>query len=420
MTRSVRRVLHIIGPDAADAAPGVARLAGLLAERGDQVVVAGPRRLLGSLSLPEGVRTWTLPLTAHTNPPADLAATLRIRTAAAGADVVHAHGLRAGAMAAVARLAAPGRAPLLVTVSGDPADHDLLGDVVARDADLVLAPDAEAAAAFEARGARRTGVTREPADPVAPPRRTRRAVRRALEVPPGAWLVVSALRCDAESGLPALIEAAEWLTGHLPGRRVHWVVAGDGPLRQQAQLAALRRELPVTMLGRRRDLSDLVAAADLVAQPGAGPAVHLARALGVPVVAPVQADGVLPVPPRDAGALARAVARLVADPVLRGRLGVRGREGAGAQWTADDAAARIAALYDDLVLARDLPAELLGGSPAASDQARRGDRPAFNGAPMSLGELMAGTTGRTARGAAGRQGAAGAVEPSHRAAELVG
>lgn len=114
------------------------------------------------------------------------------------------------------------------------------------------------------------------------------------------------------------------------------VVVGDGPGRENLHTYA--RELGIaerlTMPGNQDDVTPWLAALDLFVLPsyaneGVPQAIMQAMACGLPVVTtPVgsipeivshEATGLL-VPPRDADALKDAIARLIDDPALRGRL----------------------------------------------------------------------------------------------------
>jgi glycosyltransferase involved in cell wall biosynthesis len=169
------------------------------------------------------------------------------------------------------------------------------------------------------------------------PTRAREAVRAELGAAPDdcVLLALGALveRKGHDLALRALAELARG------GRAVRLWIAGEGP--ERAALQALAQSLGIgeraRLLGRRADVPDLLAAADVVAMPsraeGMGVAALEAMAAGRPVVAArvgglgeaVQHErtGLL-VEPDDAPALAAALARLVDDRALAARLGAAG------------------------------------------------------------------------------------------------
>ncbi|MFB9311839.1 glycosyltransferase family 4 protein [Nocardioides plantarum] len=123
----------------------------------------------------------------------------------------------------------------------------------------------------------------------------------------------------------------------VPGVRL--LVAGDGVLR--AEVEGLVRELDlggrVEVLGDRRDVARLLAAADLVVlssdSEGLPITVLEAMAAGVPVVASrvgglidLDPDAVRLVEPDDVDALGAAVSELLSDPALALAQAVRARE----------------------------------------------------------------------------------------------
>jgi glycosyltransferase involved in cell wall biosynthesis len=119
---------------------------------------------------------------------------------------------------------------------------------------------------------------------------------------------------------------------------VLWI-AGEGPERAalEAQAERLGLAARARFLGRREDAADLLAACDVYVLPsrreGLGVSALEAMAARRPVIATrvggladAVADertGIL-VPPEDAAELARAIARVAADPALRLRLGEAG------------------------------------------------------------------------------------------------
>jgi len=93
----------------------VRSLAEHLVKAGHIVVVAGPaatEELFGFTAV--GARFRAVEIAAGLDPVRDANAALRLRAITAGADVVHAHGFRAGLVASVAGLGRPDQ-PLVVT-----------------------------------------------------------------------------------------------------------------------------------------------------------------------------------------------------------------------------------------------------------------------------------------------------------------
>ncbi|HEX7163827.1 MAG TPA: glycosyltransferase family 4 protein, partial [Trebonia sp.] len=116
-------------------------------------------------------------------------------------------------------------------------------------------------------------------------------------------------------------------------------------------------ELPVHLLGRRDDVADLLAAADLCVLPSrwegspftgqealrAGTPVVATRVGGIPGVAGEGA--VLLVPPGDPGALAAAVRSVLTDAALAARLRAAASKRAAALPSQDDAVAAVLDAY---------------------------------------------------------------------------
>jgi glycosyltransferase involved in cell wall biosynthesis len=176
----------------------------------------------------------------------------------------------------------------------------------------------------------------------------------------GEPIVLTVARLVEQKGLGVLLDAA----AHVPAR---FVVVGDGPERaglvEHATAAGIADR--VSFLGHRTDVRDLLDAADVFVLPslyeGTPLAVLEAMAAGKAIVATaiagtdeLVADGesALLVPPRDAGALAGAIRRLLDDPALRARLGETARRQAEAEFGAGAVARRVAALYERLLARR--------------------------------------------------------------------
>ena len=256
--------------------------------------------------------------------------------------MVHAHGLRAGALAAIAlagrrRRAPGGRRPrLVVTVHNAPpagrgarvAVYRLLERVVARGADLVLCVSSDLEERMRVAGARRTGRAIVPA-PAAP---------RAVSAPPAASgvgdaaatgrpVVLAIGRLAAQKDLGTLIEAAaRWRDLDPPPLLA---IAGDGPLAGELRAQAAAHGVDAAFLGHRDDVPDLLAAATVFALPSrwegqplvlqealqAGAAIVATRVGGIPDLV---GDAAVLVSPGDPAALGCRRRRDPDRPLARG------------------------------------------------------------------------------------------------------
>ena len=250
------------------------------------------------------------------------------RDAARDADLVHAHWLPAGWVAAQT-----GK-PFVVTLHGtDVALADRvppLARVVLRRARVVVAVSRAIAEAARKHGARDVHVIPNGVD--LPP------VAGEEDEPPH---IVYAGRLSKEKGVLELVEA----TCGLP-----LIVAGDGPLR--ARVPGARGFVP------RDELERLLARAAVVACPsrreGFGVTCLEAMAHGKPVVASavgglldlvVDGETGLLVPPRDPRALRGALDRLLGDRDLRRRLGSAARDRARRHFSWDAVTGATLAAY---------------------------------------------------------------------------
>lgn len=140
-------------------------------------------------------------------------------------------------------------------------------------------------------------------------------------------------------GHPSLIEAAPTVVSRFP--KTKFALIGDGSLRQQfeCRVQELRLSENFIFLGRRTDVPELLACCDLAILPslaeGLPNAVLEYMAAGLPAIATnvggsaeIVDDGRtgLLIPPRDPGALAKAILRLFENPELANSLGHAGQE----------------------------------------------------------------------------------------------
>jgi len=329
-----RRVLVVAGPATGGLRTHVTALARHLASRGWPVTVAAPGATLRPLRdrADPAIQLQEVPIGA-TSASRAASAHRALRHLAASHDVVHAHGLRAAAAAVLACRAVPvvatwHNAPLRAVdaVTG----HAVLERLVARRCALVLTVSPDLAARARRAGARRVQLVEVPAPPLppAPAGVDPSEVRARLGVPGNRPLVLAVARLDRQKALDTLIRAAAgW---QRPGDPVV-VVAGDGPLRARLESLAQQLRAPVTLLGERDDVPQLLAAADVFALPShwEGWPLALAEALhaGLPAVVSdlpgprrLAAEAAAYVPAGQPDALRRAIDSVLADIGLRSRL----------------------------------------------------------------------------------------------------
>ncbi len=176
----------------------------------------------------------------------------------------------------------------------------------------------------------------------------RAAARLALDLPLNASIIGIVATLRDWKGHVYLIEAFERLRNEGKFRDLHLAMVGDGP--QHANLrqliAARGLQASITMPGNQSQVAPWLHAFDVFCLPsyaneGVPQALMQAMACALPVIAtPIgstaeivenEVTGLL-IPPKDSGALHDALARLIADPVLRERLGGAARAAAVARF----------------------------------------------------------------------------------------
>lgn len=359
-----RSVLQLLGPSTGGIRQHVAALCRTLPTTGWQPEVAGPAGVTDGLDLGSSV---VVPVPSGPSPVRVLRATLRLRAVAGSAHLIHAHGLKAGWIAVLARTGLP----IVVTAHNLVLDESagrsagvlrrLEGWLPGRVDDLIAVSDGIAA---------RFGGPSEvlqvipPAGPEPRPSRAPAEVREALGVPAGAPLVVSVARLHPQKDLPTLIIAAEHLRATVPDIRI--AVVGEGPL--EATLRSMIRvhglDGTVLLVGPTDNAADLMAAADAVVITSlweSGPlvaaeALFLERPLVstpvgfVPKLIEDHRSGRL-VEIGDASAVASAVADVLRDPAGSRAMAAEGGRRARALLGAPHLVAEVASVYDK-VLAR--------------------------------------------------------------------
>ncbi|MEV4004051.1 glycosyltransferase family 4 protein [Actinomadura sp. NPDC049753] len=384
------RVALVLGTAAGGVGRHVRSVADGLVERGARVVVCGPAATDGLFGFGAGgARFAEVDLADRPRPASDARAVARLRRLLRDADVVHAHGLRAGglAVAACARVVpgplhlGRGGPPLVVTLHNaviaggrTAAVYGVLERVVARGATRVLGVSPDLEERMRALGARSVGHAVVPAPaPQAPPGPAVRADLRAELGVGERPLVVTVARLAEQKGLPTLLDAAAAWGGRTPPPLV--AIAGDGPLEGELRARIEAEDLPVRLLGRRSDVAGLLAACDVAVVPSvwegqplvvqeilrAGRPLVATRVGGIPgmvgaeergegaaLLQGPESDAALLVPPNDAEALGRAVSRVLDDPALAARLGSAAARRSALMPGEDDAVDQLAGLYLEL------------------------------------------------------------------------
>ncbi|RDD88629.1 glycosyltransferase family 4 protein [Streptomyces parvulus] len=364
--QSPLRTVQVLGGGNAGSSAHVRSLAAGLVARGVKVTVCAPV---------EAERTYDFTGTGadHVHVPrsSDPVSVAALRAACADADLVHAHGLHASFRAALALGGRRVRTPLVVTwhdrAHAEGARAHLLRALerrVMRAATVVLGTTSELVD-----GARRTGARDARLGPVALPGRPARPAgpddpdrqRPKLRAELGAVerpLLVAVGSLEEHRGYDVLLDAAHVWRRLDPAPLV--VVAGEGPLRGELQRRIEREALPVLLAGRRDDVPDLLAAADLALLPArretgrsvlAQEALHACVPLvaaGVGGIPELVGDAAELVPAGDAAALAAVVVGLLADPARRDRLRDRGVRQAATWPTEDETVAQVLSVYDEL------------------------------------------------------------------------
>jgi glycosyltransferase involved in cell wall biosynthesis len=358
------RVALVLGTSAGGVGRHVHSLAERLVADGFRVAVLGPAATDDLFAFSAtGAAFAPVEIAVGPRPVADALATLALRRLTRRAELVHAHGMRAGLVSTLATAGRP--APLVVTwhnaVLGGPGPrrwaYAVLERVVARGADVTLTASDDLLARVLALGGGdvRPGPVAAPALP--PPARSSDQVRSELGVADRP-LLLAVGRLHPQKGYDVLVAAAARWSALDPPPLV--AISGEGPERDRIAADVAATGAPVRLLGRRDDIPDLLAAADLVVLPSRWEARSLvaqeALRAGRPLVTTavgglpdLVGDAAVLVPPDDVDALDAAVRRLLDDPAERARLAQRAAAQAAGWPTEADTVARVEAVYAELV-----------------------------------------------------------------------
>ena len=185
--------------------------------------------------------------------------------------------------------------------------------------------------------------------------------RRELGLTPSDAVVGTVCSLRPQKELETALRALSRLAPHRPNLR--FLVVGDGPERSRLERLAEELGVPTVFLGQRPndEIPDLVAAMDVLVLSSrfegmplavlewmaAGKAIAASRVGGIPAMVRHEQEALL-VPPRDHGAFAEAIGRLLDDPAERKRLGDAARRRQQAEFRFEHTLDVLETLYERL------------------------------------------------------------------------
>lgn len=340
------RVVQLLGSSAGGVSQHVAQISSLLAKDPQFfVTIASPSNLRDKFS---GIAPHESVEISDRPGSSDVKTIGRIKEIAQGVDVIHAHGLRAGAMVGIAlrSIKKADRPKLVVTLHNMPvgswkiqAVSGVLERIVAFSADAVLGVSMDIVERMRSMKASVQGRALVPAPELAEPVQSVEDVRAALlgssaegSEASSRHLIVTIARLAPQKGLNTLVEASARLMEL--GHDHVWVVAGDGPLEGELNQLIASKGAPVKLLGRRSDISELLHAADVFVNAavweGQPVAVQEALRAGTALVVTdvggtreVAGEAALYVQDSNPQAMAIAVGEILGNPTLRTGLAKR-------------------------------------------------------------------------------------------------
>lgn len=281
----------------------------------------------------------------------------------AGADVVHAHGFKAGGLA-LGFTRVP-RTPLVVTwhnavLGSGPGSRAarLLQRAVARGADLTLGASSDLVAQASELGARRAELAPVAAPALAAPRLARAVQRRALGAEPGDLVALTVTRLAPQKNLTMLLDIAAAVRER---PELRFVVVGDGPLRDALQARVVTDGSQVAFVGRQDDVASMIAAADVALLTSTWEARALvaqeALLAGLPLISTrvggieeLVGDAAVLVDLGDVGEAVRQLLRLADDPGVRAHYGQAGIAQAASWPDEDTVTTALLAAYRSLLI----------------------------------------------------------------------
>lgn len=193
----------------------------------------------------------------------------------------------------------------------------------------------------------------------------REAKRAQLGVAPGQTMIVCPARLIPSKGVDLLLEAVRKMGETRSLNSLQVLVLGDGPLRAELENSAATLGLKDTVrfLGHRKDMPEVLKAADLFVLPSLAEGLPLsileAMAAGCPVVA--SNVGGIPdairhgengflVNPGDAGALARALEFILSNPERRQAYASQARQNAITRFSSERMVEDVYRIYETCLM----------------------------------------------------------------------
>jgi glycosyltransferase involved in cell wall biosynthesis len=190
------------------------------------------------------------------------------------------------------------------------------------------------------------------------------AVRAELGIAPDALVVSMVTVLRPGKGHDLAVGAVRELLGRFPTLRL--LVCGDGPAREEIRALVEPLGEAAILAGHRSDAMAVLSASDVLLHPtrmdafptalleaGAARVPVVATAVGgIPEIVEDEAMGLLLPAPATVGTVTDALAQLLGDPPLRARLGAAAHARFEERFTAQRWAARLRAVYDEVLAAR--------------------------------------------------------------------
>lgn len=364
------RLLLVARPAAGGMAGHLRTLCTELSGKCCRVTVAAPQ---DSGWIPDRVPLICLPIADRIAPASDLRIAWRLRQLiySGDYDLMHAHGLKAALLTALAS-AGRQRLPSVFTLHNTLPSEDtrwrerLLRWVLGTAKAVVVVSEAQGEdlkrrhlTPLERINTIPNGIALAPIDSAQ--ETDRDEIRAGLDIAATDCLVLSVMRIMSAKGIGDLLAAARLLPSSSPLR---FLIAGDGP--ERAHYTKLASSLGLAsrlrFLGYRQDVPQLLQAADLFLLPSHAEGTPLSileamaaqRAVvatavgGIPELVVDEETGLL-IPPGEPSAIAAALSRLASNKTLRTRMGEAGRHRVEAHYTQEGMLTELICVYRNVL-----------------------------------------------------------------------